>query len=249
MRSRVPLILLPVAMLLSGCATAMATLPQGPDIYSFAPRSDAATVVVARPADARADKKRLGSISALRLKMDADPSQFLGNELVAALYEQQVNGVMGRVSSIDSPESFAQAATEHGAQGVLAVTIESISVESFDALMDPPTAKVTLGGILYDSQGNVVERDSVTGQVQRRINTFAAERSTGQLVGEALHDAAQRLVSREPLASAITELATTQPVAATETGASDSEAVSARDADMETAVGTVAEGPSKPLNE
>lgn len=203
------------AALLSGCATAVATLPQGPDVYSFSPSSKAITVVVARPSDERADKKRLGSISALQLKMDEDPSQLVGRELVVALYDQEMNGVLGNVSAGDSPESFARAAAEYGARGVLAVSIQSISVESFDALMDPPTAKVVLGGTLYDSQGKVLERDSVAGQVQRRINTFAAPAATGQLVGEAIHDAVQHISSRGAISSALQQLASGQTNAVT----------------------------------
>ncbi len=191
------------ALLLSGCATA--TLPQGPNIYSLAPRPGAATILVAQPADQRTDKKRLGSIGALSLSMKADPSELLAKEMVAALYEQNVNGVMGHVSS-GAPADFAQAARQANAQGVLALNIRSISIKSFDVLMDPPTAEVTLQASLYNSQGNTVESDTVTGHVQKRINTFSSERATGELVGEAIHDAAQRLMGTGALGGALKKL-------------------------------------------
>ena len=69
--------------------------------------------------------------------------------------------------------------------------------------MDPPTATITLSAILYDSQGNIVEQDTVLGQVKRRINTFAAERAIGELVGEAIHDAAQKLTEQGTVADAL----------------------------------------------
>ena len=77
--------------------------------------------------------------------------------------------------------------------------------------MDPPTAKVALEATLYDRRGAVVETENVTGQVQKRINTFAAERSTGELVGEAAHDAAQRLATRASLSQALKKLAKETP--------------------------------------
>lgn len=196
------LVVLVLGMFLAGCATAMATLPQGPDVYSLPLRAGAPTLVVAPPVDERSNKERLGTISALGVRMKDDPTQLVSKEVVVALHGQGINGLLARVSG-SSPESFAQIASEHKAQGVLALSVQSISIESFDALMDPPTAKVTLGAVLYDNRGNLVERGSVTGQVQRRINTFAADRATGELVSESIRDAAQRLVGRGAVAEAI----------------------------------------------
>lgn len=207
MQSKLPLVFFPAVVLLSGCATA--TLPLGPNIYSLTPRPDAGTILVAQPLDQRADKQRLGGIGALGLSMKADPSELVAKEVVAALYEQGVNGTLGHVSS-DAPASFPQAAQQANAQGVLALTIQSISIKSFDAVMDPPTAEVSLQATLYDPQGSVVETESVTGHVQRRVNTFAAERATGELVGEAAHDAAQRLTTRASFSEALKKLASSK---------------------------------------
>lgn len=188
------------AVLLSGCATVM--LPQGPDIYSFTPRPGAPTILVARAIDQRADKRKLGNISALSVSMKADPSEMVGKEVVAALYAQGLNGRLEPISS-DQSAGFAEAAQRAGAAGVLALSIQSISVRSFDALMDPPTAEFVLQATLYDHNGKQVESAGATGHVQRRINSFATERSVGELVGEAAHDAVQRLISHGTLADAL----------------------------------------------
>ena len=111
------------------------------------------------------------------------------------------------------------------AVGILAVAIDGISVSSFDALMDPPTATVSLSATLYDAQGTIVESTSAQGQVQRRINTFAAPAAIGQLVDEAVQDAVQRLVQEDSLSGAITRLAAAQmPVASTEAPPASEEA-------------------------
>ena len=204
MQCRVSLKLFPVVMLLAGCATAM--LPQGPDIYSFSVRPNAPTIVVARAVDERANKQRLGSIGATQFSMKADPVELTGKEAVAALYEQGFNGTLGHVSS-DQPGTFAEEAQRLGAQGVLALRIKSISIESFDLVMDPPTAKATLEATLYDAQGNVLETSEVTGLVQRRISMFALEKASGQLAGEAIHDATRRLANQAVLGTALTKLA------------------------------------------
>ena len=203
-RRKVSWMLLPVVMLLYGCATAM--LPQGPDIYSFSVRPNAPSIVVARAVDERTNKQRLGSIGATQFSMKVDPVELVGKEAVGALYEQGFNGTLGHVSS-DQPGTFAEEAQRLGAQGVLALSIKSISIESFDILMDPPTVKATLQATLYDRQGNVLETSEVTGLTQRRISAFALEKASGQLVGEAIHDAAQRLANRGALGTALTKLA------------------------------------------
>lgn len=194
------------AVLLTGCATI--TLPQGPDVYSFTQRPNAPTVLVARAVDQRADKQKLGKIGALSLSMKADPAELVGKEVVAALYEQGINGRLEPISS-DQPDGFAAAAERVNAAGVLALSIQSISIQSFDALMDPPTAELVLQANLYDRQGNLVESESATGHIQKRINTFATEKTAGQLVGEAAHDAAQRLIGRGALATALRKLTST----------------------------------------
>ncbi len=207
MRLKVTLALLVSGIFLAGCATVV--LPQGPDIYSLTPRSDAATIVVARAVDQRIDKQKLGNISALSLSMKADPVELVGKEIVAALYEQGVNGRLEPVSS-DNPDTFAEAARRVNADGVLALSIQSISVKSFDALMDPPTCELVLQATLYDRQGKLAQSASETGHVRRRINSFATEKSVGELVGEAAHDAAQRLVSRGSMAEALKKLASSK---------------------------------------
>ena len=207
MRKLARLAILASVGLASGCATA--TLPQGPNIYGLTPRPNTGTILVAQPVDQRADKQRLGSIGALGLSMKADPSELVAKEVVVALYEQGVNGTLGQVSS-DNPAAFAQVAQQTNAQGVLALAIQSISIKSFDAVMDPPTAEVALQATLYDAQGSVVETESITGHVQRRVNTFAADRATGELVGEASHDAAQRLTGQTSFAEAVKRLASSK---------------------------------------
>jgi hypothetical protein len=78
-------------------------------------------------------------------------------------------------------------------------------VKSFDALMDPPTASVTLRATLYDPRGAVVGDGTATGSVQHRIGIMV-EQAAAELVGEAIHDAAARLVAQEPLASSLVRL-------------------------------------------
>ena len=69
------------------------------------------------------------------------------------------------------------------------------------------TAKAILQATLYDRQGNVMDTSEITGLVQHRIGAFALEKDSGQLVGEAIHDAAQRLANRGALGTALTKLA------------------------------------------
>lgn len=203
MKNRV--LLLSAVLVLSGCATAR--LPQGPDIYSFSVKPGAPSVVVARVVDERTDKKRLGSIGATQYSMSADPSELVAKETVAALYEQGFNGTLGNISP-DQPDTFAEAARRYGAQAVLTLQVKSLSIESFDIVMDPPTAKATVRATLYDPQGKPIDSAEVTGLVQKRISMFAFEKASGELVGEAVHDAAQRLVSESALGGALTKLST-----------------------------------------
>ncbi len=202
--------------LLSGCSTGL-TLPHGPDIYSLSMKPNAPKVVVARVADNRQDKQHLGSISALQVQMKADPTELVAKEMVAALYDQDVNGVLGRVSATDSPDTLAAAAAENNADGVLVVSIQALAIASFDALMDPPTATATLTATLYDSAGQKLDSDSAMGQVQRRINTFVAEKSTGELLNEAIRAATQKLAASSIISTLKNKAAApeTEPEAAT----------------------------------
>lgn len=184
----------------SGCATI--ALPQGPDIYSFTQQPGAPTILVARPADLRPDKKKIGTISLLSLSMKADPSELVGKEAVAALYERGINGRLEPIPA-DQPAGFADAIQRSNADGLLALSIQSLSVESFDAIMDPPTCELALQATLYDRQGSLVESSNATGHVQRGVNTFATERSVGELVGETTHDAVRRLVNQPAMAEAL----------------------------------------------
>ena len=193
-----------VALLAAGCASVM--LPAGPDIYSMPRRPNAATIVVAKPMDPRGNKTQLGRISATSLSMKADPTELVGKEVVAALYEQGINGTLGHVSSRDTA-SFARVAADSQAQGVLAVDVQALTISSVDALLDPPTATATLHGTLYDRNGNELGAATVTGTVQRRINAFALEKSAGQLVSEAMHDAARRLVVHGEITGSMSKVA------------------------------------------
>lgn len=191
-------------MLVAGCATAI-RLPQGPHVYSLPMTPGAASIIVAHPVDERSDRQRLGTISALGVVLKEEPSDLVAREVVMALHTQGINATLGHLSS-HQPEAFAGIAQQSSADGILALSLQSLSVSSFDALLDPPTATVTLRATLYDSQGAIAETTSVTGQVQRRVNTFAAERAIGELVGEAVHDAAQRLVRQGSLTDAVARL-------------------------------------------
>ena len=189
--------------LLSGCSSTL-KLPRGPDIYSMSMRPGAPVILVARPVDQRTDKKRVGTIGGLGLNLKDDPSELVAREVVSALHERGFNGTIGHVAS-DNPAAFSQAGSQTLARGVLALSVESISVKSFDALMDPPTASVTLKGTLHDGQGVVVSGTTVTGSVQHRIG-FMVEQAAAELIAEAIHDAAQRLVAQEPLAGSLKRL-------------------------------------------
>jgi hypothetical protein len=68
---------------------------------------------------------------------------------------------------------LAEEARRQSADGILAIAIQRISLKSFDALMDPPTARVILQVTLYDSSGKTLATDTVMGEEQRLINTFA----------------------------------------------------------------------------
>jgi hypothetical protein len=195
------------AALLSGCATAM--LPQGPDIYSFSVKPNAPSIIVARAIDERTDKQRLGSIGATRFSMKADPVELVGKEAVAALYDHGFNARLGQLSP-DQPETFAEEARRSEAQGILALRIKALSIESFDLLMDPPTAKATLQATLYDHQGNTVETSEVTGLVQHGISAFSLEKSGGKLVGEAIREAAMNLTKPGALGTALKKLASSK---------------------------------------
>lgn len=199
-------VVLGMAVLASGCATAI-NLPHGPDVFSLAPPPNAPTLLVTPPEDQRSDKQRLGRISALGVTLKENPSELVGREVIAALHARGVNGVLGRADTM----------TSSSAVGTLAIAIDAMSVSSFDALMDPPTATVSLRATLYDQQGATVQTASAQGQVQRRINTFSAPAAIGQLVGEAVQDAVTRLLDQGAIPQAALQLASTaQPTPSSE---------------------------------
>jgi hypothetical protein len=199
---------LPLALLLlSGCAT---MLPRGPDIYTLRPLPDAKRIVVAYPLDQRSDPKKLGSIGIYQLSMPDKPTELIAKELVVALHARGFNGAISQTSAAASPSTLAEEARRQSANGILAITIQRISFKSFDALMDPPTARVILQVTLYNSNGKTLATDTVIGEVQRLINTFALQKSSGQLVAEAIHNAAHRLVNQSALNGALDTLSSLQ---------------------------------------
>lgn len=182
-----------IGLVLSGCAT---MLPIGPDIYALPPLPHAKRIVVAYPLDQRSNPKKLGSIGMYQLSMSDKPTELIAKELVAALHARGFNSAMSQVSAAASPSALAEEARRQSADGILAITIQRISLKSFDALIDPPTARVILQVTFYDPNGKTLATDTVTGEEQRLINTLTLQKSSGQLVAEAIHNTAHRLVNQ-----------------------------------------------------
>lgn len=212
--SRIPLgrcaSALSLLIVLTGCATVQ--LPRGPDVTTFARRGDAPTVVVLRPVDQRANQRTLGTIGLAQLSLREDPTELIAKQLIAALHVQGVNGIMS-ASSAPHDGACAEAAQGAGVDGVLATTIQWIAVESFDALLDRPTARVGLKAVLHNCQGIMLQQATVTGEVRRFVNTLAMEQAVGRLVAEAAQDAADRLMKRSALVQAIRDVRSEHAVA------------------------------------
>ncbi len=185
-------------------------LPSGPDIYALRPLPNAKRVVVAHPVDQRSNPKRLGSIGVYQLSMSNDPTELVAKELVAALHGRGLNGVMSQISAGASSSVLAEEAERLSADGILALTIQRISLKSFDALMDPPTVRVIVHATLYDQTGKTLAADTVIGEEQRLINTFAMQKAAGQLVAEAIHNTAHRLVNQSAIHGALDTLPSSQ---------------------------------------
>jgi len=183
-------------------------LPAGPEIASFAPIPDAATLIVLPPVDQRPDQQ-LGTIGMAQLSLRENPSSLIAREAVAVLHAHHINALLRPVASEDLAV-MAEEIRKLQADGVLALTITNVSIESFDALLDPPTAIVGLDARLYDRHGMMVKTASTTGEIRRLINSFVIEKAAGKLIAEAARDALERLISRSAMAEFLQTLGTIQ---------------------------------------
>ncbi len=193
-----------LVLAVAGCVTAV-VLPPGPDPAALSVHPNAPRVLVPQPEDRRLDKKWVGSLPLLDVALKEDPTELLGKELAAALHEQGLNPIPARVSA-GKPSGYFKAVDRAQADGILLVAIRSISVTSFNALLEPPKAVVTLEANLVEPNGSTLETVVVAGEAQRKINGSTADRAVGLLVGEAISDAARRLIRREEMRLALAEL-------------------------------------------
>ena len=161
-----------VCLALTGCATAQ--IAQGPSIATLKMRDGRPLVAVAMVKDARG-KTNVGTIGAAGIAVPETVKNTVHNYLVNTLYDN---------FAVNAKGSEEAAGTEK----LVSSQIDSISIYSFDAIMQPVDTEISLKLSVLDVQGKSVYEQSYRGMYQERIGISLVESKTGQLVEEAIRN-------------------------------------------------------------
>jgi hypothetical protein len=166
------------AALLTGCASAR--VAQGPSISSLAMRDNQPVIEVAMVKDGRA-KTHAGTIGAAGISVPATVKTTLHNYLVSTLYDNFAVSV--------KPVGENQTKPEAGSEKLVSSKLESISIFSFDSIMQAVDTRTVLQLIIYDAAGAKVYEKAYQGFYQERIGmAWDTDGVVGNLVEDAIRD-------------------------------------------------------------
>ncbi len=190
------ILLLFIACILSGCATAQ--LAKGPDINNLKQYTGASQVAVAMTEDVR-PSTNAGSIGATSIDVPKDANNMVYNYLVSCLNENLGINIKeaGRVSQQD----IAQV----GAERLVVSDISSIKIYSFDAIMQPVQTEVLLNVAVLNKQGTAIYRQSYVGKYEERIGISIVSSKTGQLVESAIKNLMTQISGDDNLKKALSQ--------------------------------------------
>ena len=110
---------------------------------------------------------------------------------------------MPSVVDPSSAASIREGAKRFNAQGILKAELESMSVRSFDLLMDPPHYDITLSISLYSAEGASLFQDRVQERIKSQSMTATGK---GKAIDQLMARAVEQLEQRERFRAALDEL-------------------------------------------
>ena len=131
--------------------------------------------------DARGNT-RAGTIGATSVDVPATVKGTVNNYLINDLYGNfKVN-----VKPAGELPGGKGSASSFGADKLVASKITGISIQSFDAIMEPVHTQIHLNLSVYDAQGTSVYEHAYTGLYEERIGISLVDSKTGQLVEQSI---------------------------------------------------------------
>ena len=103
-------------------------------------------------------------------------------------------------------EDFAESASQHQLDGVMAGTIRALRMYSADAIMQPVRVDMDLDFEIYDRIGNQVYRTTIHGHYEERIGITIVDKSTGRLVEATVQNAIDNLARDSGLKAELSKL-------------------------------------------
>ncbi len=186
-----------VMLTLSACMTRFAVLP--PPLVA-APTGSAAqtTLGVAPTLDKRAEQE-VGMIGALRIAVGGDLTNYIDGALKKRLNELGFNAV-----AAPDPQSLGTAKLEYVFNGkVVQVTIESVTMGTFDAILAPADTAVTLRSKVFDRDGHELFSKTQVGQHSERVGISVSGQTEGTILATATDKALDQLIADQTFKDAV----------------------------------------------
>jgi len=187
-----PALLVLGLMFAAGCVSAK--LPSGPDVYAAKTYPNAPKVAVAKCQDVRPSEK-IGTVGLAGISVKKPDLANLANSYILECLNAQLGVNVERVNA-ETPEEVKALAQSAGVDAALFAKLTELTIDSFDAAMDP--AKVELHGEvwIFDASGSQVFHEMVTAHCQEWIGFKLVDKATGKLVDAAARTFAHELGSR-----------------------------------------------------
>lgn len=166
------------AMACSGCASAR--IAQGPTITSLQMRDNKPVVAVAMVRDARGHD-RVGTIGGLTVNVPPSVKTTLNNYLVSTIYDNFAVSV--------KPVEEGATKPGQGVEKLVSSKIESVTMFSIDAILQPVDTRCVMPLVVYDASGQKVYEKTYSGFYQERIGmAWDTDGVVGNLVEDAIRD-------------------------------------------------------------
>lgn len=192
---RVPMLLLAVVMsatFLSACSVTLRA--KMPEAATVAPTSLQKTGVGLVVKDGRGSSSG-GGVGAAGVEIGPELTEYIGNDVKRGLSIKQLRVV-------DTKESAVAA----GLSRTMVVTLQSASVSSFDALLQPATATVAIAVQVYDPQKQITFAQTYTGSASETLGIRGKsgyEENIGRLLATAAESAVQQALDDRRFETAI----------------------------------------------
>lgn len=182
------LLLAGLAVLVSGCMTSQMIMPPL-SLPENSGLEQPSVVGMSRAQDARPDQSG-GSIGGVKIVIGSDLGQYLETSL-----KQALNGKGIQVVEAPNPEEVKAGKASGAGHQVIVPILKAANISTFDSVMAPAVADLSITLKVYDRENKVVFAKSFAGDESKRLGFTAGGKKQGLVMARAVEKTVQKILA------------------------------------------------------